>query len=42
MDHQLLVSAEEEPEPGGVGVLVVRQLLLLQVLGDDRFDLQRQ
>ena len=42
MDHQLLVSLEEEPEPGGVGVLVVRQLLLLQVLGDDGFDLQRQ
>jgi len=42
VDHQLLVSLQEEPEPGGVGVLVVRQLLLLQVLGDDGFDLQRE
>lgn len=42
VDHQLLVSPQEELKPGGVGVLVVRQLLLLQVLGDDGFDLQRQ
>lgn len=39
MDHQLLVSLEEEPEPGAVGVLIVGQLLLLQVLGDNGFDL---
>lgn len=42
VDHQLLVFLEEEPEPGAIGVLVVGQLLLLQVLGDNGFDLQRQ
>lgn len=38
-DHQLLVLPQEEPQPGAVGVLVVGQLLLLQVLGHDGFDL---
>lgn len=39
VDHQLLVLPQEEPQPGAVGVLVVGQLLLLQVLGHDGFDL---
>lgn len=41
-NHQLLVSVEKEAESGQVGVLMVRELLLLQKLRHDRLHLQRE
>lgn len=39
LHHELLVLAEEQPEASQVGVLVVRQLLLMEELGYHRLHL---
>lgn len=40
-NHQLLVSVEKEAESGQVGVLMVRELLLLEKLRHNRLHLQQ-
>lgn len=41
-NHQLLVSVEKEAESGQVGVLLVWELLLLQILRHNRLHLQQE